>query len=151
MRVPFYVGIEVGRRVQDAIPGPRVSASTAGRDSWEVVLPGATMLLVPVAKAKTRRIFSVLVKRGDQRYAWRYLRGVAAVDGPYTRHGAAKAVKDEMAKMRNRKDGEAGTVLVLAGEDVDTLDELEYVEGASEADDKVQKKPKAQKKEKVKR
>ena len=139
MRCPFYIEINKGSRVLDAITEPHVQESTAAADAWEVTLTGATILLVPVADinkgSKKRRVYSVIVTKGDQRYAWRYLKNSPTITGPYTKHKAPKDIAYEFSK--RHEDKAPRTPLVLAGESLDDVDAADYIEGAEDKDDKI--------------
>jgi hypothetical protein len=142
IRCPLYVGIPSSQNPKTSFEAAGATVRALDGNAW-LVRRGNYAALTVLLGTKTvstvsYRVFSVLVYQGDQWRAYRWLKGISGLVGPYTRHNAPTGLKTLLRELAATRDetgaivalGDTLTPVVLAGEARPDLDGRDYIEGA---------------------
>lgn len=145
MRCPLYFGVAVGLRIGDLLPDAvTVRSSTAG--GYELAKGDYEALAILLGRATlggtTYRVCSLLVTKGDQRKAYRWLRSKPAIQGPYHLGDMPNALRRWLFDLVDGGLDDQGNPVtyrrlnpVLSGERWGLVERYRYVRGADPSGD----------------
>jgi len=147
MRCPMIIAVEQSVTGEQALPDvDSITSSTAGPGCFLLRKGEHSALAYQLGRVAaggtTYRVFAILARRGDQRRVYRFLKS-QSVMGPYTRRNAPGALVTFLRELNAEQDedgnivalGPARVPIAWAGESVEELDQVDYVEGADPAGD----------------